>query len=796
MLVPVVLLSLLVGASIESPGPAPRVATQARQEGAAVRAEKLVARATVIDGVATTRLTLTLHNAGLTPAEAVWVLPLPEGSAVDDFRMTMGGELVSGEVLDAPRARSVYEGIVRSRRDPGLLEFVGRGCLRARVFPIPAQGQLEVEVTYREVLARIDGLQRWALALTGGVDGRAPEHLVLDLSIESSQGLQHVFSHTTGVEVVRVDARRARATFEGRTQSLRGRELSVLYSPVERDVGVDVLSTKSGESGAFLLLASPGREAENAAVIPRRIVFALDTSGSMEGVKFEQARGALRAFLESLRPQDEFNVVTYSTEAEAFFPTARPADVEHLRAALERVQRLTPKGGTNIEAALETSLAPLPLDRERVSIVVLLTDGAPTVQQTDTTTLLSGATRANAAGARIFAFGVGLDVNTQLLDKLAEQSGAERTYVQPEQSIDAAAAELFQKLGHPVLTNLELSIEGVNVQRLTSRRLPDLYRGGRVSLLGRYTGSGRAKVTLRGDSGGRKVEIVRNVEFAAAPRRPFDFLEALWAQRRVAALLDQMRLHGADKELVDEVRSLGVEHGIVTPYTSHLIVEEGLRTARPTRPAGAGSGPQSPGGGGPSSPGPASPGGGGGYYPSSSGNAPELSREELLQKLASKLQRVGALPAGSSAAQLREAAERIVLEMQSSSEALSGLSSRTSGAAAVADSEYLRQLVAAGSIRAGSDDFFLGRGESSPTQEFLELFTRRVSTKTFRLTEGIWRDNAISDTKPRRKRLEAYSKEWFDALVQTPALGPFFAFSENLDVLFEGVVYEVRPPTE
>lgn len=770
------LLCLALLAPLDSPGPAPRPVARGAQQVDAVRAEKLVAAVAVVDGVASTKLTLTLSNSGAAPAEATWLLPLPEGSAVDDFRMTMGGKLVGGEVLDATRARGVYESIVRSRRDPGLLEYSGRGCLRARVFPIPAHGQLEVQITYREVLAQFDGLQRWSLPLASGVEGRAPEQVVLDLSIESARGLQHVFSHTNGVDVVRVDARRARATFEGRGPALASRELAVLYSPQERDLGLDVLSTKSGEVGTFLLLASPRQELEAAAVIPRRIVFALDTSGSMEGVKFEQARGALRAFLGSLAPHDEFNVVVYSTEAVPFFPSAVPADAEHRRIALERVADLTPRGGTNIDDALRASLAPLPVDHERVSMVVLLTDGAPTVQETNTDVLLRNAVSANLAGARVFVFGVGHDVNAQLLDKLAEQSGAERTYVQLGQNIELAASELFHKLSAPLLTNLELSIHGVSVERLTPRRLPDLYRGGRVSVFGRYRGAGPARVSLKGDANGKRVELVCDVRFAAAARRPLEFIETLWAQRRVASLLDQMRLHGSAEELVDEVRALGVEHGIVTPYTSHLIVEEGLQvpstSARPRR-----DGPSSPGPSGPSSPG---------------GHRATPSREELLQQLGERLQAVGALPASTSSAELRAAAETVVREMQASSDALSGLERRSTGATAVADSEYLARLLRASPLRTGSDDFFLGSGEKDSAREFLALFTRRVRSKSFRLEGGLWRDREIVSAELPRKRVEAYSQAWFDALVERPELTAYFAFSERLDVLHEGVVYEVR----
>ena len=193
----------------------------------------MVAAVEIVDGVATTTLTQTLRNDGPREAEATWLLPLPEGAVADDFRMTVGGVETSGEVLAAGQARQVYESIVRRRRDPGLLEYFDRGCLRARVFPIPARGEAVVDVVFKHVLPRLGGLERWTFALgAAGIEGTAPEELVLDVRIRSQRPIRNVFSPAPGVEVLRTGDHEARATFEGGAAALSGRELAVYYGSV------------------------------------------------------------------------------------------------------------------------------------------------------------------------------------------------------------------------------------------------------------------------------------------------------------------------------------------------------------------------------------------------------------------------------------------------------------------------------------------------------------------------------------------------------------------------------------
>jgi len=826
------------------------VAPAQRSSGHSVRMTRVTAEVRVVDGVATTTLHQRLHNDTARETEAIWVLPLPEGAAADRFTMKVGGVEMKGDVLDAGSARGVYESIVRRRRDPGLLEYVGRGCLRARIFPIPAQGDVDVDVTFRQVLPATGGLYRWSLPSNDlGLAGSPPELLVLDLSIESKRSIRNVFSPTAGVHVLKQDDHTARASFEGCPDRLTD-ELTVFYGLTEKELGLDLLSyRKSGEEeGTFLMMISPKEYWAGRQVLEKEIVFVLDTSGSMLGRKIDQAKEAVRFFLKSLNPGDRFNVVPFSTGPEPFFPLPVVADAENLDKALAKVARIEASGGTNLDEALRTGLCREPQDSNRVSIVVLLTDGLPTVGVTPTRMILADARKWNERGSRIFVFGVGDDVDTHLLDKLAEESGGTRDYVREKEPIEEKTSALFAMLSNPVLADLELSIEGVELSRMVPTRLPDLFKGGRVLLFGRYRGEGQHAIRLTGRVGDERKEYVYEGTFTAEPKREYDFVPALWAQRRVGVLLDAIRLNGSHQELVDEVTRLGIEHDVVTPYTSHLIVEEGLEIAHggsgtyrgpgdsvtpgggdqrrgaawqarrvpnggALTPPGSGgggggggpsspgpSGPSAPGPSGPSSPGPAAPGAPAGGGPATSGGSTARTAPPDPEQIIDRLLAAGVLPEDASIEELHALAGDIARELRSSADSLRNLGRDETGRVAVDDSTYLARLIGQSEIRSGADDFFLGHGQGaqSTTRRLLDLFTRKVGDKVFRLRKGVWLDREYDEkTMTERKRtIEAYSDEYFVLVHDHVELLAYLAFSDRLVVVIGDDVIEISPPRE
>src|SRR6185503_10402359 len=225
----------------------------------AVRMTQMVVRVAVVDGVASTTLEQTWRNDGGGEAEATWILPLPNGAVADGFRMTVNGVPMTGDVLGADEARGVYESIVRQRRDPGLLEFFGRGCLRARIFPIPARGEVKVNVGFRALLPERLGVRCWSLALrAAGAEGLAPERIVLDLSIRSRKPIKNAFAPLAAIQVIQKDDHEVRASFEGSPAALSESELAVYYGLSEAEFGLDLLTHRgpSDAEGTFLMLIS------------------------------------------------------------------------------------------------------------------------------------------------------------------------------------------------------------------------------------------------------------------------------------------------------------------------------------------------------------------------------------------------------------------------------------------------------------------------------------------------------------------------------------------------------------
>ena len=739
-----------------------------------VVAGRLEATVVIEDGVESTELRQTLRNENATVAEAVWIVPLPDGAVADRFEMTTDGVTLKGDVLGAEEARATYEAIVRRRRDPGLLEYMGRGLLRVNVFPIPAHAETEVVVGYRSVLPGFADVYRWSLALdAAGLDGVPAAEVVLDVTVRSSQGLANVFSPHPDLDVLRKGPGEARLSFEGRRSELATGEVSASFGLSEHEFGLNLLTHRARKDapGTFALLLSPQRTAAEREALRKSILFVLDTSGSMRGAKIEQAKDAVRTFVKSLNAEDRFNVVPFATEARPFFEEPVPATWFRKAEALSMVEGIGARGGTNVEDAVRVGLSHAFDDEGRVPLTVFLTDGLPSVGERDTGVLVERVAQ-KARGARVFVLGVGADVNTALLDGFAERTGGRRYYVEESEGIEVETHALFAMLSHPVLSDLELELEGVREIGRVPRRLSNLYLGETLQVFGQYEGHGEGVVRLKGRSGAEERTFEYRVAFPQAHAENAA-LPVLWAERRVGALLDELRLHGDTPELVDEIERLGAEFGIVTPYTSHLILEEGMGAGPGGPPAPRVGGPtapgprrqyRGPGDTGPGAPGaaPVTSGGGGGsagFFLGRGQRDPSTRPADMKRMTRDWLVANGVLPKDATPKELDE------------------LGRRVTGRGAVADSRYLDGLVRDGRRASG--------------MEWVRLFTRRAGDKVFRLREGVWTDRAFDPvTMTERRRIAAYSREHFDLLKEKPALARYLGLSDRLIVVFEGVVYE------
>jgi Ca-activated chloride channel family protein len=523
------------------------------------------------------------ENTGSVQLETCFMFPLPYDGAIDQMTLLVDGKEYEAKLLSKDEARRRYEEIVRKNRDPALLEWVGTGMFQSSVFPIPPGAKRTVTLRYSQLCRKNYGLTDFIFPLSTAKYTCEPlEKLRIRVAVESGTPIKNVYSATHEVKTERSDDKHAVITYEAK-DLVPGEDFRLFYDSGEGEVAASAISyrPKADEDGYFLMLASPEVKAADDEHVAKTVVFVVDRSGSMSGAKIEQAQGAAKFVLNNLREGDLFNIVAYESEVETFRPELEKFNDETRKAAVGYIESLYAGGGTNIDGALKRALGML-ADAKRPTSVLFLTDGLPTAGETSESAIVKHSEDANKVRARVFAFGVGYDVNSRLLDKLARTNFGLSQYVRPNEDIEASVSALYRKIGAPVMTNVEVTVdvEGADLDsvRPVNRIYPsgefDLFAGDQVVLVGRYRKSGDAKVKLTGKIGDQE----KSFDFPAklVDKSEDDtnaFVAKLWATRRVGEIIDELDLKGRNEELVNELVALATEHGILTPYTSFLADE-------------------------------------------------------------------------------------------------------------------------------------------------------------------------------------------------------------------------------
>ena len=530
------------------------------------------------------------RNAGGALAEGSYLYPMPGEAVFSDFSLWMGETQLRGEMMNADQARGIYEEIVRRVRDPALLTLEGHGMIRARVFPIQPGETRRVVLRYTQVLQRAgDALRlRYAVgdrAFTAGrghLDPPAPVptdafRYTVTVPDADAYGTPYSPTHT-------VTSRRIGGDLEITLDPNASGDVEI-FLPLRRGlVGTSVVTNAvAGEDGYFMLLIAPPAS-DDAAAVPRDLSLVLDISGSMSGEKIEQAKAALRQALTMLSRSDRFRLVAFSTRVVPFRDDYARATPENVQAARQFLDRLVADGGTNIAGALDAVLGAAS-DAERLPVVVFVTDGNPTVGE-QAPDRIAAAAAGHIGRARIFTVGVGFDVNTYLLDRLAAEGHGSAEYVAPNANIETAMSELLGKIQHPALVNLRIAGAPVTLAQTYPASLPDLFYGEELVVFGRYRGTGTGPVVVTGERNGHTERFTADAVFPATTistgaAEGGDFVPRLWASRRIGDLTRQIRLEGASPSLVQDVRDLGLRYGILTEYTSYLVQEPMTAWSRP-----------------------------------------------------------------------------------------------------------------------------------------------------------------------------------------------------------------------
>ncbi len=687
-----------------------------------------------IDGqVAITSIDQEFYNPNDQRLEGFYMFPVPKGAHIDKFSMEIGGKSVDAELLPFDKARRIYEDIVRKMRDPALLEYAGRDLFKVRIFPIEPRSHKPIKISYTELLRSDAGTVTYLYPLsTEKFSARPIKNVSMKIELKSAEPLASIYSPSHKVEIKRDGPNRAVIGYESKDEK-PDTDFQLVYSSDTRDVGLRLITYKpDGDDGYFLLLAAP-TVSDEIKPVAKDMVFVVDTSGSMAGAKLQQAQKALRFCVENLNGDDRFEIVRFSTEAEPLFGDLVPADSDHRKRANGFIDNFKPIGGTAIADALQSALKVRPDKSNRPFVVIFLTDGLPTVGTRNPDEIVANIKK--ASGVRIFSFGIGSDVNTQLLDQIAEGTRAFSQYVLANEDLELKVSNFYPRIKEPALTNLKLDLGGsVRAAKMYPTDLPDLFKGDQLVVAGRYSGAGDVEAKLTGNVAGREQTFTYKLHFDDR-KTTDDYVPRLWATRRVGFLLDEIRIHGETAELRDETTELARKYGIVTPYTAYLIVEDEDRRRVP------------------------------------------MADRSMQSMSADAATRAEVAKAWTGFKDKKEGEDGVANARSQNAFkfAQQAPASITSG-----NSESLRGFAAAGPA-------------ATPSAARLGQYTQQsrfVNGRAFFQNGNQWIDSNAQNTA-KRQRVQFNSEEYFNLLTKHPEAGPWLALGQNVVLTLDDTVYEI-----
>ena len=510
-----------------------------------------------IDGQnATTTMLQVYENQTGGQIEGRYRLRPGSGSHVEGFAYWNGEQKIVGEVFERQAARRVYENVTTRRRDPGLLEADGEGAFAFKIFPIEAKEKKRVEIRWSKWLDRRDQTVRYRAPST-----RRDAAIVIDFA----QGVKNLRSPTHKLHVDKVGSGlRVRSDGAVATGEL------MLEWEVEEPAWTPSAYVHSGstsaEEGWFALsLAAPAVDAKS--VTAKDVTIVIDRSGSMAADDaMEHAKRAAVDMIRLLSDKDRVNVIAFSDEVDPLFSMPKQVTADNRKRAIEFVERLNDGGGTDIALALSTAIKLQAQTDAGPRVVVFMTDG-----QSDTNNAIEAA-KLDTKDVRLFTIGLGKEVNRPLLSRLAAVKRGTFSYIDSARSIEPEVARLASHISKPLLVDISIDVDGPVASRIYPRTLPDLFAEDELLVSGRLRGTGVAKFTIKGKLEGKPVAYTRTVDLGKAAARPW--VGTLWAQKRVAHLLEEISLGSSAPELVEEVTNLALAYNFVTPYTAFLAIPD------------------------------------------------------------------------------------------------------------------------------------------------------------------------------------------------------------------------------
>lgn len=538
--------------------------------------------------------------------EAVYTFPLPQNAAVDDMTMVVGERTVRGKILRREEAQAVYDAAKAGGKVASLLDQERPNIFTQSVANILPGEKVTINISYVETLKYEDGSYEFVFPMVVGpryipgtpvVQGndsmgtdRVPDasrispplvpegmrvghDVSLEINIDAGIPIDNLGSKSHVLEVKRDEPRYAHVKLKNNSV-IPNKDFILRYEVAGQKIQDAVLTHRSAKGGFFTLILQPPDRIVAEDVTPKELVFVLDTSGSMSGFPIEKAKESMSLALNNLYPADTFNLITFAGDTHVLFPEPVPATRENLDKAQAFLNSRAGGGGTEMMKAIKAALDPTD-SQKHVRIVCFMTDG-----YVGNDMEIIGEIQKHP-NARVFAFGIGSSVNRFLLDKMAEEGRGEVEYVALNDDGSVAAKRFHDRVRSPLLTDISIDWNGLPVTDVYPQRLPDLFGAKPLVVSGRFTGSGKGVIRLKGKSGGADVVRELPIDLPENEAR-HDVLSSLWARNRIDDLMSkdyQGAQNGSMKtDLKEAIVNLGLEFRLMTQFTSFVAVEEMIVT--------------------------------------------------------------------------------------------------------------------------------------------------------------------------------------------------------------------------
>ncbi len=547
-------------------------------------------------------------NDGPEWVEGVYVFPLPDDAAVDRLRMKIGERFIEGEIREKEEAKKEYEQAKAEGKKASLVEQQRANLFTTSVANIGPGEEITIEIEYLQNLKYDEGTfsLRFPLTLTPRFIPGAPlpsrkgsgwapdttrvsdaslitppvvvqseDHKVtLTANINAGVPLEIVASRYNPIDVLESDV--------GYTVSLMNKtapldhDLELIWRPVPNAAPRAMIfsETLKDDPYVLLMLLPPNESTTNSVVMPRELIFVIDTSGSMHGTSIDQAKRALALALDGLKPTDRFNVIQFNSITHSLFPRSVTADASRVRAAKSYVRSLKANGGTNMRPALEKALRAATTETH-LRQIIFITDGSVGNEQE-----LYKLIEQDLAQARLFTVGIGSAPNGWFMRKAAEAGRGTYSYISALHEINEKMERLIRKLEKPQITDIDVQWPDGLSPVSYPKTVPDLYAGEPVIVKARLKNRPRSGdfVKISGDSaGGSWGGELSLTDIGDSPG-----VAALWARARIEKLLDDERRGTDPAETRAAVVATALEHHLVSKFTSLVAVDK-----TPVRPLSA-----------------------------------------------------------------------------------------------------------------------------------------------------------------------------------------------------------------